>query len=176
MDNRRFLIIPALILLAGLLPGCPAPGGETPTQADRSTRISQDDRALIREKVGQVTDPVTIHFYSRGDQDKGVKNTRKLLGLIDQASGMVSVEEHNIQAQPQGAQPPGITRGPVMVMEGKEAYGMRYDGYPTRLELAPLLDSILIASGKVPPLMDRSRASLENLDQDVVIKVFVTPD
>ena len=58
--------------------------------------------------------------------------------------------------------------------EGRDA-GVRYDGLPWGYELGSVVGAVVEAGRAEPSLRPESLATLEELDRDLVLDVFVTP-
>jgi hypothetical protein len=91
-------------------------------------------------------------------------------------SEFLTVEEHNLDQESDIRKSMKAGHGPIMILAGPRNSRSSYLGYPERKELAPFLDSILIASNQVPDLTPGTEAFLKSLDKEVAIRVFTTPD
>ena len=101
------------------------------------------------------------------DVDHGAEMVRvceELAGLGESVSCRV---EH---------EPEGFPRFPAVSIrpEGRDA-GLRYDGLPWGYELGSIVGAIVEAGRDEPSLRPESRATLEELDRDLALDVFVTP-
>ncbi len=145
------------------------------SMAQRS-RLSRQERELVQAKLNMLTKPVTVHIYTGGRGRGRTSEALALLELMKTTSPMVKFVEHDMDGDESLKKDLGVTHGPVMALKGEKFFGISYFGYPALLELAPFLDGILIASGKMTPLSPSTSSFLGKLDQDVHIRVFVTPD
>ncbi|HDL53841.1 MAG TPA: hypothetical protein ENH32_07695 [Proteobacteria bacterium] len=126
--------------------------------------------------MGQIQAPVTLQFYRGGPGEKNAEETAALLDLIKNSSSQIEIKEHNLFRDSQLMGPLGIKHGPVIIPRGPNPIDISYYGYPARRELEPFLDGVLIASGQIPRLSASTETFLKELDQDLLIRVFVTPD
>lgn len=140
------------------------------------TRLSRQERELVKVKLNMLTKPVTVHIYTGGGGRGRTGEVLALLELMKTTSPLVNFVEHDIDEDESLKEDLGVNHGPVMALKGEKFFGISYYGYPAQLELEPFLDGILIASGKVSPLSPSTSAFLAKLDQDVHLRVFVTPD
>ena len=61
-------------------------------------------------------------------------------------------------------------------MKGSAPGVLRYYGYPERKELRPFLEGILFASGSNPDVPPDLETYVKALQEEVVIRIFTTPD
>ena len=166
---------PVLLILTSLIFwGCS-------TQQDGAGRapaiqLSDADSALINTKMSLLSKPVTIDLYLGGGREKGSAEVKALLDLVSEASGNLTVVEHDLGGDPDQRKALGSEHGPIMVLTGPSKARISYFGYPQRKELSPCLDGILIASGSTLPLTSEARTFFDRLDREIIFKVFVTPD
>jgi alkyl hydroperoxide reductase subunit AhpF len=101
------------------------------------------------------------------DVDFGAEMVRVCEGLAALGDGVTCrVEE----------EPDGFPRFPAVSIrpDGVDS-GVRYDGLPWGYELGSLIGGIVEAGRDEPSLRSESLASLEELDRDLTLDVFVTP-
>jgi hypothetical protein len=139
-------------------------------------RLSRQEKDLVRAKLDMIKNPVTVHIYTGGGGRGRTGEALALLELMKTTSPLVNFVEHDIDEDESLKEDLGVNHGPVMALKGEKFFGISYYGFPAQLELEPFLDGILIASGKMPPLSPSTSAFLAKMDQDVHIRVFVTPD
>jgi hypothetical protein len=53
---------------------------------------------------------------------------------------------------------------------------MRYYGFPERKEVGPFVDSVVLAAGGDVKLSPEMSDFLSQLEQEVVIRIFTTPE
>ena len=70
----------------------------------------------------------------------------------------------------------GVSHGPVIEMMGRAPGTLRYYGHPERMEVRPFLEGILSASGYPTELAPEVKSYISGLDEEVLIRIFVTPD
>jgi hypothetical protein len=64
----------------------------------------------------------------------------------------------------------------VIEMKGQAPGILGYYGYPERKEVRPFLEGILSASGHPADLTSEVRSFISSLDEEVLIRIFTTPD
>jgi alkyl hydroperoxide reductase subunit AhpF len=102
-----------------------------------------------------------------GDVDFGTEMVRLCEGLAE-LGGFVTCGVED--------EPDGFPRFPaVSIRPDGHDVGVRYDGLPWGYELSSLVGAIVEAGRHEPSLRPESRASLEELDRDLALEVFVTP-
>jgi alkyl hydroperoxide reductase subunit F len=94
--------------------------------------------------------------------------------MVRLCEGLADLGEHvtcRIEHEPEG-----VLRFPSVSIrpEGRDA-GVRYDGLPWGYELGSLVGAVVEAGRTEPSLRPESLATLEALDRDLVVDVFVTP-
>ena len=102
-----------------------------------------------------------------GDVDFGGEMLRLCEGLAELGDLVSCRIEH---------EPEGVPRFPSVSIrpEGRDA-GVRYDGLPWGYELGSVVGAVVEAGRAEPSLRPESLATLEELDRDLVLDVFVTP-
>jgi alkyl hydroperoxide reductase subunit AhpF len=102
-----------------------------------------------------------------GDVDFGAEMVRVCEGLAELGDGVSCRVEQ---------EPMGFPRFPAVSIrpEGRDV-GVRYDGLPVGYELGSLVGAIAEAGRSEPSLRPESRATLDELDRDLALEVFVTP-
>ena len=102
-----------------------------------------------------------------GDVDFGGEMVRLCEALAGLGDAVTCRVEH---------EPEGVPRFPSVSIrpDGRDA-GVRYDGLPWGYELGSLVGGVVEAGRAEPSLRPESLATLEELDRDLVLDVFVTP-
>ncbi|MCK5352857.1 hypothetical protein KAJ77_09750 [bacterium] len=166
----RFEIITALALLL-ILPSC-QPGKE---KAKPPVRLGPEVERLAREILAPMKEPVTIQIARGGDGETMGEETQALVDLLAEISPKVSVSRFDIATHP-SAIDLGVAHGPVIEMRGQAPGTLRYYGYPERMEVRPFLEGILLASGHRADLDPEVESYISGLGEEVLIRIFVTPD
>ena len=168
MKPLRPLIL-ALVILA--VSACQS-GKEA---AKPPVRLDPNIESLTGEILAPMTDPVTLQITRGGDGEAMGEEAQALVDFIARISPNVSVNRLNISTHPDGVDL-GVSHGPVIEMKGKAPGILRYYGYPERKETRPFLEGILSASGHQVNLAPEVTSYISELGEEVLIRIFTTPD
>ena len=173
--NYSLFPIPYTLFLAAFialtLPSC-QPGKE---KAKPPVRLGPEVERLAREILAPMKEPVTIQITRGGDGETKGEEAQALVDLLAETSPMVSVSRLDIATHP-GAIDLGVPHGPVIEMTGRAPGTLRYYGYPERMETRPFLEGVLAASGHPGDLDPKVEAYISGLGEEVLIRIFTTPD
>jgi alkyl hydroperoxide reductase subunit AhpF len=98
------------------------------------------------------------------------------LGELAAASDHLSLEVHEIDAEPDLAREHGIDKVPATEIVGPGARGaVRLFGLPAGYEFATLIEDVIDIGAARDDLSDDAHAALDALTRDVHLQVFVTP-
>lgn len=102
------------------------------------------------------------------------KPTREMLQELAGLSDLVSLRLHILEDAPEEKAKYAIERVPATVLRGRSGRFVKYYGIPGGTEFPALLESIVDISRDDILLSEESIKTLNNLDKDVSIRVFVT--
>ena len=145
------------------------------TEAQRA-RIRRAERDLITSKLSSLKNPVTVHLYTGGGNVNKTRQTSALLEFMEESSGKISIIRYDMDKEPSLKSSLGVDHGPVMALKGEKFQGHSYYGLPSQMELEPFLDGILIAAAQGQQLSPQAASFLADLEKEVHLRVFVTPD
>jgi len=138
--------------------------------------LRPEEETKVREWFAELERPVELLVAlgpeetpraGSGDVDFGGEMVRLCEGLAELGDGVTCAVEQ---------EPEGFPRFPaVSIRPGGRDAGVRYDGLPWGYELGSLIGAIVEAGRKAPTLRPDSLATLEALDRDLALDVFVTP-
>jgi alkyl hydroperoxide reductase subunit AhpF len=115
-------------------------------------------------------------LFIPGHECETCKDTRLLLEEIAALSDKIKLEVHDFVAESEAAREHGIDRIPALVMTAAGVHGkVRYFGMPSGYEFSVLLGSLLDVSKGESDLTESSIETLQTVDKDLHIQVFVTP-
>ena len=137
--------------------------------------LSAQDELAVRKEFEKLAGPVTLTVFASG---LGPENNAEAVALIKEVAALsdrIAVKVMNPHIERDEAAAYGISVTPAVVVEGARDYGIRFLGTPAGYEFSNLIDSIIAVSSGLAHLTDESRAALEGLTEDVIIKVFSTP-
>jgi hypothetical protein len=151
----------------------------TSCQSGKETRkppvkVSAEVKKIVQEGLASLTSPVTLHLHRGGENERQGEETQALLDFMAETSPNVIVV--NSEFSDGSRVDLEVDSGPVVEVKGSAKGIMRYYGFPERREIAPFIDSILVASGGPVTLSPDVRSFLSRLKQEVVVRIFTTPD
>ena len=121
--------------------------------------------------------PTSRLWVPTGQTCETCDDTRALLGEITALSDKLELRVHDVTADPTAADAAGVDVAhlPTLVLSGAAKGRIRFLGMPTGLELGTLLSALLGVSSGDSGLAPATTAALQDLRDDVLIRVFVTP-
>jgi alkyl hydroperoxide reductase subunit F len=140
------------------------------------TLFRPEDEAQVRTLLEALARPVELvvahgpeetPLAGARDVDFGAEMVRVCEELAELGDDVTCRVEH---------EPEGFPRFPAVSIrtEGRDV-GLRYDGLPWGYELGSIVGAIVEAGRSEPSLSADSRRTLEELDRDLSVDVFVTP-
>ena len=167
------------------------------------TIIAEKDRETIREVLEMeladrvelllVTRPRSPIYVPGREECQTCDETRELLEELVGLSGKLSLETHDLSAQPGAATTFNVSEVPAVLIrrradalengdrpEAEEAPAVpppnvRFLGLPAGYEFSTLLADIVDVSKGRTDLSEETSAAVRAIDQPVHIRVFVTP-
>ena len=103
------------------------------------------------------------------------RETRQLYEEVSSLSDKIELEIRDFVADKGTADDYGIDKIPAAIIMGDEDYGIRFFGIPSGYEFQSLIEAIVDVSKGSTALSEKTRQTLETLEGDVRIQVFVTP-
>jgi len=139
--------------------------------------LSADDRSQVNELLSNLEETVTVHVFTE-DDCQYCEETLDLYEDVEGESDNIVIETHDM-SDPL-AEELGATKydgAPVTVITRDGVTGVRYFGIPSGQEFSAFLQGLIaVAQGPdATELPDDVREKVQNIDQPVNIKVFVTP-
>ena len=166
-----------------------APARPTIRENEGATLVSMltdDETARLRELFERdLSGDVTLVHFTRhagrlvvpGETPcPSCADTVAVLGELAAASDHLSLEVHEIDAEPDLAREHGIDKVPATEIVGAGARGaVRLFGLPGGYEFATLIEDVIDVGAARDDLSDDAHAALDALTRDVHLQVFVTP-
>jgi alkyl hydroperoxide reductase subunit AhpF len=137
--------------------------------------LSAQDEQAVKKEFERLGGPVKLTVFA---SELGPDTNRQTIALVKEVGALddrISVAVLNPHIEREQAEAYGVDSTPSVVVEGAEDYGIRFLGMPAGYEFSNLIDSIIAASRGESGLTDQTKAALDGLTEDVVIKVFATP-
>src|SRR5262245_45640132 len=150
-----------------------------------TSMISPSDQQYIRDLFAErLTDDVTIELFTErrspilvpgGEECQYCEETRQLLEEVAALSERIKLVVHDVKDEPDVMRERGIEQVPAIVFSGKVMGTMRFFGIPAGNEFGTLINGIVEAATGQSGLAEPTREALAGLEQDVHLRVFVTP-
>ena len=139
--------------------------------------LSPSDQQTLRDMFADMTQQVTILFFTQTIGCETCDETRKILSELTGLTDQIVVEEVNLVLDKEKAAVYGIDRAPGMVvLAGGQDTRIRMLGAPAGYDFMSLVDAILAVSGASDaPLSRESLELLAQVTEPRKIEVFVTP-
>ena len=138
-------------------------------------RLGPEVNRLAEEVLAPLVNPVTIQLTLGGAGEGRAEEAVALAEVIGETSAKVTVRKLELANHPDTPEP-GVSHGPIFEMMGKAPGILRYYGYPERKEMRPFLEGVLSASGHMSDLPSAVESYITDLDEEIWIRIFTTPD
>ena len=144
--------------------------------------LSEKDATEVKKYLaGAMVNPVTLRLFVQDPDQPGdcayCSETEQIVREISELHDQVQVVVHKSPTEGELVKQYNVERVPALIIEGKETAntGVRFYGIPSGYEFGTLLEDIAdVSSGKTKLSPDLIK-QVEQVQQDVTIKVFVTP-
>jgi glutaredoxin len=147
--------------------------------------ISQADQEYIRTFFAEhLTGDVTIELFTQrrspivllgAEECQYCEETRQLLEEVAALSERINLVVHDVKDEPDVMRERGIEQVPAIVFQGQAKGTMRFFGIPAGNEFRNLIDGIVEVGNGQSGLAQPTRDALTELEQDIHLRVFVTP-
>lgn len=147
--------------------------------------IALRDQDAIRDKfAAELVGQVKIDYFTERELGIAVpgktpcqycKPTEEMLREISGLSELVSLRVHYMEDNPPEREKYGVERVPGIVLRGYGPRSVKFYGMPGGTEFPAFIESFVDISRGEALLSEESVEALLSLEQDVSIKVFVTP-
>jgi glutaredoxin-like protein len=139
--------------------------------------LSPADQQTLRDMFADMTETVTILFFTQTIGCETCDETRRILGELTGLTDRIVVEEVNLVLDKERTASYGIDRAPGLVLlAGGQDTRVRFLGAPAGYDFMAVVDAILAVSGATDaPLTAESVELLAAHVSPTTINVFVTP-
>lgn len=142
--------------------------------------LNENIQNQIREVFTDLKQPVHIIFFGAQENCDYCSDTLQLAGEVAALSDLISLEQHDLQADAALAAQYNVDATPALVITAKDGdtitdYGVRLLGIPSGHEFTSLIQDILLVSSRDSGLTPATREFLKTINQPVHLQVFVTP-
>ncbi len=142
--------------------------------------LNADVVKQIEEAFAPMKEAVQLLYFGKKDNCDYCKDTQQLLEELAPISDKVSLDIYDLEADADVAAKFNVDKAPGIVIAAKDGetvsdFGIRYAGIPSGHEFTSLIQDILRVSGRDSGLSQSMRDFLKDLDEPVLMQVFVTP-
>jgi glutaredoxin-like protein len=133
----------------------------------------------ITEAFAEIKEPVQILFFGSKENCDYCEGTRQLLKEVAATHDQVSLSIYDLETDREAAAAFHVDKAPGVVIAAKNGakitdLGIHFSGVPSGHEFSTLIDDILLVSKRDSGLSPKTREFLKNLDQPLLLQVFVT--
>ncbi len=145
--------------------------------------LAEKDADQIKQHFAQqLLNPVTLRLFVADPNQPGeceyCAETEQICREVAELSDKINLTVHsNAPSEQAQAEKYGVERVPALILEkvsGTDS-GIRFYGIPSGYEFGTLIEDITELSGGESKIPANLREQVEQIQQDVTIKVFVTP-
>jgi glutaredoxin-like protein len=142
--------------------------------------ISEDIQKQLVEVFNELENTVSIQFFgSKVRACEYCEHTWQLLHEIAEQSEKIELNSFDVDDNPEAAKQFGVELVPGIVIARKEGdeirdSGVRFAGIPAGHEFSSLINAILLVSKGESGLGENTRSFLAELQQPILMQVFVT--
>ena len=142
--------------------------------------LNADVVKQIEDAFAPMKEAVELLYFGKKDNCEYCADTKQLLGELAPISDKVSLAVYDIDDDADVAEKFNVDKAPGIVIAAKDGetvsdFGIRYAGIPSGHEFTSLIQDILLVSGRDSGLSQDMRDFLKDLDEPVLMQVFVTP-
>lgn len=143
--------------------------------------LPADITGQIRDVFQQLKHPVQILFFGAEKACEYCSEIRQLLEEVTEISNLITLSIHDVDKDPDLAKLYKVEgKAPATIIAAREGdqitdFGIRYLGIPSGHEFTPLIQAILLVSGRDSGLTPQTREYIQSLNKPLHLEVFVTP-
>ena len=148
--------------------------------------LTENDSDFVRDRFEkELVEDVTVTLFTQPDL-KGLivpgmdcetcQPTEQLLREVSDLSERVILQTVNHREDREVSELANVERIPTIVISKGEESNVRYLGIPAGTEFPVLLEAIVNVSSGAPNLNEETLEFLQKLENELTIKVFVTPN
>lgn len=147
--------------------------------------LDQQARNQVTQLFADLEEPVKLVLYTQqrsplvipGRQEcETCEETQQLLEELTALSKKLTLETHDVRAEPEAARTAEVRHVPALVLQSPKAAGrIRFFGLPGGYEFSTLVADIVDLSRGNIELSETTQAELRSLAEPLHIQVFVTP-
>ena len=148
--------------------------------------LNDSDREFVRNRFeNELVNEVNLILFTQSDlgglvlagrECETCAPTEQLLKEVSETSDLISFKKLDIQKDAEEAARCGISRIPSFLVSREDETNIRYLGIPAGTEFPVLMEALVNVSSGEPKLAEETKAFLQTLTDEVLIKTFVTPN
>ena len=148
--------------------------------------LNDSDREFVRNRFeNELVNEVNLILFTQSDlgglvvpgrECETCAPTEQLLKEVSETSDLINFKKLDIQKDAEEAARCGISRIPSFLVSREDETNIRYLGIPAGTEFPVLMEALVNVSSGEPKLAEETKAFLQNLTDEVLIKTFVTPN
>ena len=138
--------------------------------------INEKDAETLKGMFTSLENDVNLTYFKRDEDCETCPIAEELLTEVSSLSDKLKLTVKDVDADSDSAQSYGIDKVPALVVEGSQDRGIRFYGVPSGYEFNSLLNAFMLVSRGEATLPVVIRVDLDNLDEDIHLQVFVTPN
>ncbi len=134
----------------------------------------------VREVFEQLDQPVEVLFFGRKTDCEYCDDTLQLVEEVVAISNKLSLKIYDIEEDPELALEYNVDKAPGLVFAGRDGervvdYGIRMAGIPSGHEFSSLIHDLVLVSSRDSGLSQEARQFLQEIEEPVMLQVFITP-
>jgi len=148
--------------------------------------LNDSDREFVRNRFeNELVNEVNLTLFTQSDlgglvvpgrECETCAPTEQLLKEVSETSDLIKFKKLDIQKDAEEAARCGISRIPSFLVSREDETNIRYLGIPAGTEFPVLMEALVNVSSGEPKLAEETKAFLQTLTDQVLIKTFVTPN
>lgn len=142
--------------------------------------LNADVVKQIEEAFAPMKEAVHLLYFGKKEDCDYCADTKQLLEELVLISEKVSLDIYDIEDDADVAEKFNVDKAPGIVIAAKDGeavsdFGIRYAGIPSGHEFTSLIQDILLVSERDSGLSQEMRDFLKDIEEPVLMQVFVTP-
>ena len=134
----------------------------------------------VREVFEQLDQPVEVLYFGRKTDCEYCDDTLQLAEEVVAISNKLSLKKYDIDEDVELAHEYNVDKVPGLVFAGRDGeqvvdYGVRMAGIPSGHEFSSLIHDLVLVSSRDSGLSQDTRKSLKEIQEPVLLQVFITP-
>lgn len=142
--------------------------------------LDLDIRKQVQDALEHMRSPVEILFFGTQQECEFCADTLQLVSEVAELSDKLGLTVYDVDEDASTAAFYQVDKTPGLVFVGVDGdrfldYGVRFAGIPSGHEFSSLIQGLILVSGGDSGLEHETRQFLKELQEPVLLQVFVTP-